>query len=68
MQNLGNILKDERIKHNMTQEEIAKLLNVNRVTYTGWESGKHQPKLEDLVNIANIFKTSVDYLLGRYMQ
>lgn len=68
MQKLGIMLKTEREKLDLTQEQMAKLLNINRVTYTGWESGKHNPNIEDLINLANFFKTSTDYLLGRYLQ
>lgn len=66
MEKLGIKLRQERKKLNLSQEEIAKMLNVNRVTYTGWETGKYSPKIADLINLANIFKTSTDYLLGRY--
>lgn len=63
---LGIRLKEKREQKNMTQEEVATMLNVNRVTYTFWEKGKHEPKLTDLVRLANLYETSTDYLLGRY--
>lgn len=59
-------LKISRKNNNMTQAEVAKLLGINRVTYTGYESGKHKPDPETIVKIADIFKVSTDYLLGRY--
>lgn len=66
MKILGAMLKAEREKVNLSQEDVAKRLNINRVTYTGWESGKHNPNVEDIIRLAEFFKTSTDYLLGRY--
>ena len=63
---LANRLREKREQKHYTQEDVASILNINRVTYTCWEKGKHEPKLEDLVKLANIFETSTDYLLGRY--
>jgi len=59
-------LKEERVKKGLTQQQIADLLEVNRITYQGYEKGKHQPDLFMLIKIADTFKTSTDYLLGRY--
>lgn len=66
METLGNRLKTERKKQNMTQEEMSKLLNINRVTYQGYESDKHKPDIDTLSKLADVLKTSTDYLLGRY--
>jgi transcriptional regulator with XRE-family HTH domain len=63
---LSERLKEERQKQNLTQKEVADKLHVDRVTYTNWELGKHKPDLDQIKEIADIFKTSVDYLIGRY--
>lgn len=59
-------LKAERTKANLTQEEVAKELGVTRPAYTQYETGKTQPSLETAAKLADLFKTSVDYLIGRY--
>jgi len=51
-----------------TQEYVADKLHVARVTYTAYENGTKQPTLETLINIANLFDVSIDYLLGRSIQ
>ena len=66
METLGNRLKSKRLSRKMTQEELSKLLNINRVTYQGYETDKHKPDIDTLAKLADILETSTDYLLGRY--
>ena len=54
-----------RKKHNLTQTEFSKLLNVSQAAVGNWELGKREPDLETLSRIADYFHVSVDYLLGR---
>ena len=65
---LADRLKEKRKKLSLTQEEIAKELQINRVTYLGYEKGQHEPDLKTLLKLAVIFDTTTDYLLGRYDQ
>lgn len=60
------ILKSERKKHNMTQQEIADYLKMARGSYAKYETGANTPTTEALVKLADLYKCSVDYLLGRY--
>lgn len=48
----------------MTQQTLANLVGVNRVTYTNWENGKREPELDKVVELATVLNTTVDYLLG----
>lgn len=61
----GERLKEQRLLHNMKQEDLAKLLNVNRSTIAGYESQGKQTDYKRLVWLADFFEVSVDYLLGR---
>ena len=47
----------------LTQGEIAELLNIDRSTYTYYESGKTEPSLETLKKLAGILGVSVDRLV-----
>lgn len=58
-------LKELRQKKGLTQQEIADLVHVNRVTYTNWEKGKREPSFENLVKLADLFEVSLDWLFGR---
>lgn len=59
-------LKKERKKSGLTQEDVAKQLGITRSAYTYYETDKTQPSLETAAKLADIFKVSLDYLIGRY--
>ena len=63
-------MKYERIRNlrednDKTQQEIAELLFINRRTYAAYENGVNSMTPDTLCKIADIYGTSVDYLLGR---
>ena len=53
-----------RIKKGLTQQELASLLNINRVSYARWENNSREPNLETIVKLAKILDTTTDDLLG----
>ena len=53
---------DTRIDNDLTQEKIAKILNVSRNTYSKWELGINNIPLEKLEEFADKFNISIDYL------
>lgn len=59
-----NNIKTIRKKRGMKQAEVASLLNVSQGTYSQWENGKARVTDEALIQLANIFDVSTDYLLG----
>ena len=61
---LKNILRELRIKNNLTQIDLAKKLNVSTSAITNWEAGIRRPGYESLVKLAKVFRVSTDYLLG----
>lgn len=56
-------LKSLREGANLTQKQVADVLNVDRSTYTYYELGKSRPDMDALIQLASIFKVSVDELL-----
>ena len=58
-------LKELRQKKGLTQQEIADLVHVNRVTYTNWEKGNREPNFEIVIKLADLLEVSVDWLFGR---
>lgn len=59
-------LKDERKKHGYTQQQIADRLCMARASYAKYETGENTPTLENMLKLADLYKTSLDYLTGRY--
>lgn len=66
IENLPERLKEKRKAKGLTQAEIAEKLKISRTAYAMYESGGNTPPVEVLKEIADIFETSVDYLIGRY--
>ena len=58
-------LKTLREAAGLSERDLAKKLFVTRQAVSKWETGKGLPSPDILVNIANIFNVSTDYLLGR---
>lgn len=63
---IKEILRQEREKRNLTQQEIADYLHMKRESYTVYETGKNMPTTENIIKLAELYKCSTDYLLGRY--
>ncbi len=57
-------LKDIREDHDLSQKEMAKILNVNRSTYSLWELGINIIPIKYLSSLADYFNYSIDYILG----
>ena len=64
--NLANMLKQERKKKNITQTELAKILNVSQRAYSNYERGDVEPSIDTLINMADYFGMPIDLLVGRY--
>lgn len=62
---LNDIIKKERLKLNLNQVELSKIMNVSKQTVSNWENGNRTPDVITLSQLADIFSCSVDYLLGR---
>ena len=58
-------LKILRKEKNLLQKDIAKEINVGRSTYVKYENGDSEPSLRILVELANFFNVSTDYLLEK---
>ncbi|XHW39296.1 helix-turn-helix transcriptional regulator [Streptococcus dysgalactiae subsp. equisimilis] len=61
---LSERLKTLRKEAGLTQEEVAKKLEISRPAYTYWEKGEKKPTPDKLTQIANLFGVSTDYLLN----
>lgn len=61
---LGNRIKRLRLQAELTQSELAQMLNVSSALISAYELGVRKPSLELLADLANIFGVTTDYLLG----
>ena len=58
-------IRNLREDSDLTQQQIADKLFINRRTYSSYENGVRGIPVEILGKIADIFNTSADYLMGR---
>lgn len=61
---LAEHISSLRKRHGMTQEQLAEVLGVTFAAVSKWERGVTTPELSNLVEMADLFETSVDALLG----
>lgn len=61
--NIGDKIKEQRLKKEWTQEHLAQLLNVSRPTVSSWEVHRNYPDLETIIAISDLFGISLDDLL-----
>lgn len=64
---LSDNLRKLRKENGMTQEELAERLNVSVGVVSKWERGASEPEIMSLVEIAEVFRVSVDALIGYNM-
>lgn len=57
-------LKQHRELCRLTQQQVADILNINRTTYTKYETGVSEPSHEVLRKIVSIFGTDFNTILG----
>jgi len=62
---IGQRLVNLRTKRGLTQEQLAKMLNMSRSTYAQYEVNRRTPDAETLTMLANFFNVTTDYLFGR---
>ncbi|MBQ8817489.1 MAG: helix-turn-helix transcriptional regulator [Clostridia bacterium] len=57
-------LRDLREDADMSQLEIANLLNISQQHYSMYESGKRELPMHHFITLAKYYNVSIDYLVG----
>lgn len=60
----GDKIATLRKKKNLTQEQLAEMLNVSRQSVSRWEMDVAFPETEKLIKLGKILECSIDFLLG----
>ena len=58
-------LKQLRLDKQLRQEQVARLVGVSKGAISAYETDIRQPSYDVLIRLANLYRVSVDYLLGR---
>ena len=57
-------LRDLREDRDWTQARLARMLNMSQTGYSKYETGENDVPTQVLIQLARIYSTSIDYLLG----
>ena len=60
---IGEKIYKIRTSNELSQKDFAKLINASQTSVNFWESGKRQPKIEQLKKISEVFSIPQSYLL-----
>lgn len=60
---LGEALKENRVRCQMTQEFVAETLGVSRQSVSKWENGTSDPNTSNLIALAKLYGISAEELL-----
>ncbi|MDE5763522.1 MAG: helix-turn-helix domain-containing protein [Ruminococcus sp.] len=63
---IQDVLRELRKNKNITQTQLANELHISQRAYSHYENGTREPNIELLIDIANYYQISIDYLVGRY--
>ena len=62
--NLAEKLKELRVQHHYSQEQVAEMIHVTRQAISKWETGKSYPDVENLKLLSSLYGVTVDTLLN----
>mgnify|MGYP003286301775 CR=1 FL=1 len=65
---IGNKLREARIRCALTQEKVADELQVSRQTISNWENEKSFPDIVSVIKLSDLYKISLDELLKGDME
>ncbi len=58
-------IEDLRVDHDLTQQQVANILGCQREVYRRYEKGTRTIPVEFLIKLADYYKVTLDYLVGR---
>ncbi len=59
-----NRLEELRKEKGLAQKEVAKYLGISSPAYSHYETGFTEPNVSNLIKLSNLYKLSIDYILG----
>ena len=61
---VGHIIKQQRTKMKLTQEQLAEKVRISGQAVSKWEKGESYPDIQQLGSLCEIFGVSMDYLMN----
>lgn len=57
-------MKNLREDHDLTQKEVAKIINKSQQGYSHIEEGRAELKIDDLIKLCRFYHVSADFFVG----
>jgi transcriptional regulator with XRE-family HTH domain len=57
-------IRELRMERKISQEQLAKIIGVDRSAVSFWENAVNEPKATYIAKLASFFGVTTDYLLG----
>ena len=61
---LGELLKERRLHHELSQEQVADYLGISRQAVAKWEGNQSSPSADNLLALSTLYQVSLDELVG----
>lgn len=58
-------IRDLREDADLTQDKLVQKLGMHKTTYTNYEQGKREPPFSFIIQLADFYGVSIDYIAGR---
>lgn len=62
--NIGDKIRELRIRKGMTQQELADIMGITYTSVSYWESGKSKPDIFQIKKLSEYFHVTTDYIYG----
>jgi len=63
----GNVIKRERCKRGLSQEQLGEKIGVTNKTVSRWETGNYMPPIESLKLLSDLYQISINEILAGEM-
>lgn len=64
MRNIGDVIRQYRLKNNLTQDDLGKMMFVSKQAVSKWENGKTLPDIETIRKLAEALSIPHEEILG----
>lgn len=61
---IGQFIRSERLRHHLTQRELAEKINVGAGTISKWECGRGLPELVNILPLCEVLEITIEELLS----
>ena len=65
MEKFATRLKELRTEKGVSQQQVADVVRMSKMSVSHWESGHSEPSIPQLILLSEFFGVTVDYLVGK---